>query len=592
MSISIISSNALLSAIANEFYCTIPELLLNTKLKKILKLTNTTMNVVDNLSNILNKSKFDIEFIHNGIQKNKAKVNNLERIFPLSGIFSNSKWRDNIIIFLVCIDAWGIDITADCLFRYTDMEGINLYDYTYCNNSDLALDIIKVKNMEGNVKLVDDSYQFRMQSINVLYRKYKDIERYLYITGFERNPRSWTILKDTYDFWENKILESNTDNTEKTAQTHTYNKSLHIADREKTSQTHACTKSLLTDDRGKTSQTPTYNKSLHTDDREKTSQIPTYNKSLSADDREKTSQITTYNKSTYKDDKSRQTKSYVSLQTTSRQTRSKTAQHKSTYDDQLARPNTAQHKSTYDDQSLRPSTSQNKSTHDDHQSLRPYTAQHKSTYDDQSLRLSTSQHKSIHDDDHQSLRPDTAQHKSTYDDHQSLRPSTSQHKSTHDDQSLRPKTAQQRSTYDDQSLKNSVIQPIISNTLQQKMRSISVSRTSDDTSFQRGLEYKNEGCYLIQEAIDRQLNNDVYKIGRSDHIKRRMTTSAEYTNATIIVTMCVKDSVACETEIKKEFGRHFVLAEENIDGSKNKERYKGSLDLMRLLFIHICLKYV
>ena len=563
MSISIISSNALLSAIANEFYCTIPELLLNTKLKKILKLTNTTMNVVDNLSNILNKSKFDIEFIHNGIQKNKAKVNNLERIFPLSGIFSNSKWRDNIIIFLVCIDAWGIDITADCLFRYTDMEGINLYDYTYCNNSDLALDIIKVKNMEGNVKLVDDLYQFRMQSINTLYRKYKDIERYLYITGFERNPRSWTILKDTYDFWENKILESNTDDKGKTTQTHTYNKSLltddrgkttqthtyakplHTDDREKTSQTHACIKSLLTDDRGKTSQIPTYSKSLHTDDREKTTSaltyskslsaddktrptrthtydkslstddrekttsVPTYNKSLSADDREKTSQIPTYNKSTYKDDKL-----YTSLQmdnksqTAGRQSRPKTAQHKSTYDDQLARPNTSQYKSRNDDQSLRPSTSQHKST------------------------------------------------------------------------------------YDDQSIKNSGIQSMISNTLQQKMRSISVSRASDDTSFQRGLEYKNEGCYLIQEAIDRQLNNDVYKIGRSDHIKRRMTTSAEYTNATIIVTMCVKDSVACETEIKKEFGKHFVLAEENIDGSKNKERYKGSLDLMRLLFIHICLKYV
>ena len=78
----------------------------------------------------------------------------------------------------------------------------------------------------------------------------------------------------------------------------------------------------------------------------------------------------------------------------------------------------------------------------------------------------------------------------------------------------------------------------------------------------------------------------------SDHVKRRMTQSPEYTNATIYVIMDVKDARACEKEIIKEFDKRFMKIEENIDGSKNKERYRGDLTLMRLLFISICMKYV
>lgn len=525
MSISIISSNALLSAIANEFYCTIPELLLNTKLKKILKLTNTTMNVVDNLSSILNKSKFDIEFIHNGIQKNKAKVNNLERIFPLSGIFSNSRWRDNMIIYLVCIDAWGIDLTADCLFRYTDMEGVNLYDYTYCNNSDLALEIINIKNIDGNTKLVDDSYQFRMQSINNLYRKYKDVERYLYITGFERNPRSWTILKDTYDFWEKKILESNraTPTPRPIKVLHTDNKATLAPQPIKTSVMNDKTKASAMDDKIKASRVDDRAKTSVMDD--KTKAVSQLIKASVMNDKTKASRVDDRTKTSVMDDKFRTTTRII----TSVPMDNKLHQ---------TRPSSS---SLYVGDKSQTSVTQNRSK----------TAQQKSSYD-------------VHLTSH-SIISDTLQKQKSNDDEQIEKYNTSQQKKqNHDDQS---KNVQQT-------------------------RSMSVSRISDDTTFQRGSEYKNEGCYLIQEAIDRQLNNDIYKIGRSDHIKRRMTTSAEYTNATIIVTMCVKDSVACENELKQEFGRQFVLAEENIDGSKNKERYKGSLDLMRLLFIHICLKYV
>ena len=125
-----------------------------------------------------------------------------------------------------------------------------------------------------------------------------------------------------------------------------------------------------------------------------------------------------------------------------------------------------------------------------------------------------------------------------------------------------------------------------------KKRSVSVSNRTSKPDIKQENIYSNSGCYLLQEEVHRLKKDNIYKIGKAGHIKQRLVNGEGYRNASIICILEVKDEDACEKEIIKTFDEKFIKINTHEDGTKTFERYKGDIDMMRLLFIQICLKYV
>ena len=126
-----------------------------------------------------------------------------------------------------------------------------------------------------------------------------------------------------------------------------------------------------------------------------------------------------------------------------------------------------------------------------------------------------------------------------------------------------------------------------------KARSLSASnRTTFPKPPRQDASYSNSGCYLLQEESHRLKNDNIYKIGKAQNIKQRLVTSEGYRNASIICILEVKNEDACEKEIIKTFDKKFEKINFHEDGTRTLERYRGDIDMMRLLFIQICLKYI
>lgn len=98
------------------------------------------------------------------------------------------------------------------------------------------------------------------------------------------------------------------------------------------------------------------------------------------------------------------------------------------------------------------------------------------------------------------------------------------------------------------------------------------------------------GCYLIQLQQDIIANNNVYKVGRSNDLLKRLN-STEYKKARIISVRGLEDSINCEKEIIQTFDSLFKPIKRSIIGSTGNEYFEGDIKMMRAIFEVICNKY-
>jgi len=97
-----------------------------------------------------------------------------------------------------------------------------------------------------------------------------------------------------------------------------------------------------------------------------------------------------------------------------------------------------------------------------------------------------------------------------------------------------------------------------------------------------------EGCYLLQTELDKVLNNNRYKIGRSDSLRSRLTSETSYRHANIISVMYGKNSTVCEKHIINTFSDKYESVRFAESGSYGNEYFEGDINAMKIDFEAIC----
>lgn len=101
-----------------------------------------------------------------------------------------------------------------------------------------------------------------------------------------------------------------------------------------------------------------------------------------------------------------------------------------------------------------------------------------------------------------------------------------------------------------------------------------------------------EGCYLLQTEIDRLLNNNRYKIGRSNKLNQRLSNETSYRHATIIKIIYCKNSEICEQTIIRNFKIKFNNITSADSGSYGAEYFEGDVEDIKNEFESVCNNHI
>ena len=94
---------------------------------------------------------------------------------------------------------------------------------------------------------------------------------------------------------------------------------------------------------------------------------------------------------------------------------------------------------------------------------------------------------------------------------------------------------------------------------------------------------ESEGIYLLREREFIRLNEDIYKIGRSKHIKTRMNSYPK--GSDIELMMGCNDSIKCEKQLLEIFRTTFIQRKEY-----GSEYFEGDKQEMIKIYISAHLK--